>query len=860
MRFHNRQQAGRILSEKMRSWSFRDPLVLALPRGGVPVAFEIAKRLEAELDLLLVKKIGMPGRPELALGAIAEEGEPYWNAEVVALSGLPKQKLNSLARAKLTEISEQSRKWRAGRPRIAVKDRTVILVDDGLATGATMIAAIEAVRRESPKKIVVAVPVASAQATETVRALADEVLTGFIPEDLWSVGLWYEDFTQVEDEEVTDLLQANEFREEEDSPVEITDGEARLPGRLIVPPGCRAVVIFAHGSGSTHKSPRNLRVASALHGHGFATLLFDLLTEDEAAERANVFNVELLARRLSSATKFILAKFEKRPLPIAYFGASTGAAAALAAAAGQPSVFSVVSRGGRPDLAQDYLHSVKPPVLLLVGSLDRAVIPLNDVARGRLSNCEMTIVPGASHLFEEPGALDKVIEYSAAWFDQCQKSSLLKTSPKPVEEIVSEIRRIAKPIAQSSHLDPLLKRMSEARVVMLGEATHGTEEFYELRRIISQRLIEDYGFKFIAVEGDWPDCFKLTRYIFEGPEDSNPWEVMRTFRRWPTWMWANHQTAKLIEWLKGRGSGFYGLDVYSLYESLKILKAYAAQAGKDIADKIDATYACFEPYERSEINYAAALVRFQKSCEAETVELLREMARARLESSTLDQTQIFDARQNALILRNAERYYRSMVQGDAESWNIRDTHMMETLDMLLQHHGEGAKGIVWAHNTHIGDYKATDMASEGYVNLGGLARERYGSENVFLTGFGTYEGQVLAGHAWDADPEVVKVHPAREGSIEFYLHKVAGELEARDLFLDLSDKRSLPSLGQRRGHRAIGVVYQSNFELHGRNYVPTSLTGRYDAFVFSDKTSALRPVPAIKRRAGLLPETWPSGQ
>jgi putative phosphoribosyl transferase len=742
MRFENRFQAGIILAEQLKPWASSHPLVLALPRGGVPVAYEIAKALQGELDLLLVKKIGVPGRRELALGAIAEQGKPYWNNEVLSLVDFPKSKLKILSNEKLKELEEQSRILRGDRLRRPVADRVVILVDDGLATGATMIAAIECLKQQKPKKIIVAVPVGSRQAAESISELVDQIVISHIPDDLWSVGLWYQDFTQVSDLEVKELLSVpfGVIPEGEDFEIEIRDDDVSLPGRLTLPPHARGVVVFAHGSGSTHMSPRNRRVAQALHNSGFGTLLFDLLTEQEGARRANVFDIDLLVHRLGVATAWLRERQRLSPLPIGYFGASTGAAAALGAAAKDSSIFAVVSRGGRPDLAKN-LPNVNSPTLLIVGGNDGAVITLNESAKRDLKSAEIVIVPGAGHLFEEPGSLEKVMEYAVDWFSRCLDSQTSKAPSHPVEAVIAELRKVAKPIRQMDDLDVLVKRMSEARVVMLGEATHGTEEFYELRKVISQKLIADYGFHFIAVEGDWPDCYELNRYISEPEFALNALEVMNRFKRWPSWMWANHQIEELVEWMKGRRAGFYGLDVYSLNDSLAVLKGYASQVDTKLAEKINAAYSCFEPYEKSEITYASSLIQYPQHCEEEAIECLRELARARLEDTALSERQLFDARQNALILRNAERYYRAMVRGDAESWNIRDDHMMTTLDILLQQHGEGAKGIVWAHNTHIGDYKATDMAEEGYINLGGLARERYGIENVFLLGLGTPQCQ-----------------------------------------------------------------------------------------------------------------------
>jgi pimeloyl-ACP methyl ester carboxylesterase len=423
---------------------------------------------------------------------------------VVAYTGLTKPKLKALAEKKLEEIREQSGILRGERQPADVKDRVVILVDDGLATGSTMTAAVRVLRELGPKKIIVAVPVGSRQAVDAIEKLVDQVVVAHVPEDFWSVGIWYEDFTQVSNNAVRELLKTDLIvsPKGQELDVEIRDEDARLPGKMTLPAHAGAMIVFAHGSGSTHKSPRNLKVAKALEEQGFGTLLFDLLTEDEALDRSNVFDIPLLARRLVAATEYVREHLVLQPLPIGYFGASTGAAAALQAASDDSSIFAVVSRGGRPDMAKDDLDNVKSPTLLIVGGNDVPVIAMNEEALERLDSGEMVIVPKAGHLFEEPGALDKVIEYASGWFNQCLKSEPWKTAPKPVEEVVAEIRELAKPVRSEDDLDALVKSMSGSRVVMLGEATHGTEEFYELRRVISQKLIEDYGFNFIAVEGD----------------------------------------------------------------------------------------------------------------------------------------------------------------------------------------------------------------------------------------------------------------------------------------------------------------------------------------------------------------------
>lgn len=862
MIFTNRTQAGQLLGEKLRSLNFDRPCVLALPRGGVPIGAEIARLIGCDFDLLLVKKIGLPGHEELAVGAVGEAGEIVWQEDILSLYGLRPRDLAHEVERKRAEIETRLARFRAVKPALDFAGRDVIVVDDGLATGATMKAAALLARERGAKRIIVAVPVAPAQDNPELLRLIDDFVALSRPTPFFGVGQWYEDFTQVSDEEVLTILETKAGTASHvDKSVNIRVGTASLPGALRVPPHPKGLVIFAHGSGSTHTSPRNRKVADALVAQGFATLRFDLLTPAEAENRANVFNLPLLTSRLLGATKWARREKSVKGVPIGYFGASTGAAAALGAAAEDRKIQAVVSRGGRPDMALDQLAKVTAPTLLIVGGDDLPVIPLNEAAQAKLANSELVIIPGAGHLFEEAGTLDQVIEYAANWFqrhlgnDSGPKAERGRAEPR--EQILVEIEELARPARDVGDLDALIRRMSQARVVMLGEATHGTEEFYRYRRLISERLIRDYGFRFLAVEGDWPDCYKLNRYILNGDGGSAA-RIMEGFSRWPTWMWANHETETLIEWMRNNGGNFYGLDVYSLYESLDVLKAYAKRFAPPLSEKILAAYQCFHLHERSEISYARSLMQYPPGCEQEVSALLRDAFRTRLHSRDVSGEELFDLRQNATVITNAERYYRAMMKGGAESWNVRDNHMMNTLDLLLRRHGEAGRAIVWAHNTHIGDYHATDMLQEGYVNLGGLARERYGIENVFLLGFGSYEGHVLAGRAWDAPAEIMQLPRAAHGSYEDYCHQVAAARGWNEFYMDMSAYEPFTALHRKRGHRAVGVVYRSSTETRGSNYVPTELARRYDAFVFIDKTNALRRI-ATNQEKGLLPETWPIG-
>lgn len=418
-----------------------------------------------------------------------------------------------------------------------------------------------------------------------------------------------------------------------------------------------------------------------------------------------------------------------------------------------------------------------------------------------------------------------------------------------------EIEKNLVTINQADDLDILIDSIKNKRVVMLGEASHGTKEYYRLRRIITQRLIRDHAFSFVAIEGDWPDADRLNKYIKTGA-GVNARQVLKQNKRWPTWMWANDEIVKLAEWMRNEGAGFYGLDMYSLFESISEVVGYMRKNSPRLALEVERRYSCFEPFGGNEIAYARSLVKFPKGCEQEVIANLRQMLELRVQDVEKNGEALFSAIQNAYIISSAETYYRSMFAASENGWNIRDGHMMDTLDRLLENSGEGAKGIVWAHNTHIGDYRATDMEKNGYINIGGLARQSYGDENVALVGFGSYQGEVLASHAWEGPEEIMNLPPAKANSYEDYFHRVSVSKKARQYYLVLNRERST-ILSQKLGHRAVGVVYHPEQESRS-NYVPTELAKRYDAFVFIDRTTALNSlhIPAVH---GEFPETWPSG-
>ncbi|KAB1915499.1 erythromycin esterase family protein [Micromonospora sp. AMSO31t] len=420
-----------------------------------------------------------------------------------------------------------------------------------------------------------------------------------------------------------------------------------------------------------------------------------------------------------------------------------------------------------------------------------------------------------------------------------------------------EVAALATPLTGPDSLDALLDRVGDARVVMLGEATHGTHEFYTWRAAVTRRLVDEQGFSFVAVEGDWPDCDRVDRSVRCRPEaPADPRAALAAFERWPTWMWANEEVADFTRWLRDRNArvgeaervGFHGLDVYSLWESLREILTWLREHDPEQVPAALAAYRCFEPYDEDPQQYALATRLVPHRCEEEVVALLAGLR----ERAAAGGPEHFGAWQNAEVAAGAERYYRAMVRGGRESWNVRDRHMDDTLGRLLDHYGPGARAVVWAHNTHVGDARATDMADAGEVNIGQLARERYGPERVVLVGFGTHSGTVTAGAAWGAPMETMTVPPARRHTLEDALHAAAPD---RALLVFPRDGRP-DLLTHEIDHRAIGVVYHPQRESQG-NYVPTVLGDRYDAFCWFDTSRAVRPLPT--RPAPAEAETWPSG-
>jgi putative phosphoribosyl transferase len=424
--FADRLEAGRQLGERLAAYRLPDPLVVGLPRGGVPVAEAVARALHADLDVLVVRKLGAPGNPEFAMGAVGEDGAIVLDHAVRRQLHVSSEQVDMIAEREKSEIERRVQAYRSGSHRLGLAGRNVIIVDDGLATGSTAAAAVRVARHLGAAHITLAVPVGSVEAVDRLNGMADEVICLQTPDPFYAVGQHYRDFGQVEDEEVIRILQAHPRRDHSgreaargvDEEVVVAFSGIRLPGQLVVPKAAHGIVVFAHGSGSSRLSPRNIAVAKQLQVVGLGTLLFDLLTQNEADERTSVFDIELLADRLVNATTWLRARPEAQRARIGYFGASTGAAAALVAAAQLPDVISaVVSRGGRPDLAGPWLEKVQSPTLLIVGGHDYPVIDLNREAQRQL-RCEslLEIVGGATHLFEEPGTLAQAARLAQSWF------------------------------------------------------------------------------------------------------------------------------------------------------------------------------------------------------------------------------------------------------------------------------------------------------------------------------------------------------------------------------------------------------------------------------------------------------------
>ena len=412
---------------------------------------------------------------------------------------------------------------------------------------------------------------------------------------------------------------------------------------------------------------------------------------------------------------------------------------------------------------------------------------------------------------------------------------------------MSELRRRARP------LDDLLALVGDARFVLLGEASHGTHEFYALRAELTRRLVAERGFRGVAVEADWPSAARVHRYVQHVGDDRDAEQALGDFVRFPRWMWRNRVVVELVEWLRehGRGAGFYGLDLYSLRESMRAVVEYLEQIDPEAARRARNRYACFDHFDEQAYGLAAAAGE-KESCEDAVVDQLVELRERAAELAARDgrlpRDAHFAAEQNARLAADAERYYRAMFRGRTSSWNLRDTHMADTLDALGEHL-EGAGVVVWAHNSHVGDARATSMGVQhGELNLGQLARERHGGE-VCIVGFTTHAGTVTAARDWDEPAEKRTVRPALAGSVERLLHEAGIAEGAFDLRGGL--------LGDELLQRMIGVIYRPETE-RSSHYVHARAAGQYDILVHLDGTTALDPLErwsAVEQPA----DTYPSG-
>ena len=677
----DRRHAGKVLADKLAHYAGQaNLLVLGLPRGGVPVAFEVAQALQAPLDVFVVRKLGLPGHEEYAMGAIASGGVRV----MTPLHGLDvaPSKIARVVAREQDELVRREQLYRGQRLPLGIEGRTVIVVDDGLATGASMRAAVMAIRQQRPARLVAAVPVGARDSCQALREEADEVVCAAMPHPFRAVGLWYKDFPQTPDEEVIALLD-----------------EARR----------------------TH----------------------------EEALKANLIRGK---------------SWRQNPSP-------------------KP-------QAGLPQPANALVHSLQ------------------------------------QHLQPLDGA--------------------------------------------ESDYDALLELIGPARFALLGEASHGTQEFYRERAAITRRLITEKGFTAVAVEADWPDAWRVNRYVRGLGGDADAESALSGFKRFPAWMWRNTEVRDFVEWLRdhntGRSpdtqAGFYGIDLYSLFSSIQEVLSYLDRVDPEAARRARDRYSCFDLVggDSNAYGYGASF-GMAPSCENAVVQQLREMTRRAAElphTPGLEQGEAFHAQQNARLVRNAEEYYRTMFGARVSSWNLRDNHMVETLQALDRHltvDGMPPKIAVWAHNSHLGDAGATEMSDRGEWNVGQLMRDRYGADAVRV-GFSTHHGWVTAASSWDQPPQRKRVRDGLRGSWEDAFHQTG----TKRFLLALRDYAQLRKLAEPlRLQRAIGVIYRPETERQS-HYFHTRLANQFDAMIHIDETSALEPLDKSQEwNTGEAPETFPSG-
>jgi erythromycin esterase-like protein len=438
-------------------------------------------------------------------------------------------------------------------------------------------------------------------------------------------------------------------------------------------------------------------------------------------------------------------------------------------------------------------------------------------------------------------------------------------------DLIRKIRSVAHPIGTTAaDYDPLLALIGEARYVLLGEASHGTHDFYQARAQITKRLIEEKGFTAVAVEADWPDAYRVNRYVRSTTYDPDANDALSGFKRFPTWMWRNSVVLDFVEWLRAHNDrlasgspkvGFYGLDLYSLHTSIDAVLGYLKKVDPEAAKRAHYRYSCFDHFGEDTQAYGyAASFDISASCQQEVLTQLAELRERAAAYATRDghvaKDEFFFAEQNATLIKNAEEYYRAMFSGRVDSWNKRDTHMAETLASLvayLDRRGQPAKVAVWEHNSHLGDARATEVGESGELNVGQLVRERYGAD-AMLIGFTTYQGTVTAASDWDAPAELKHVRPALDDSYELLFHKV----DIPRFLLNLRDEAIAPALRAPRLERAIGVIYRPESERLS-HYFHARLSDQFDAVLHFDETRAVKALERSAPHSNEVPETFPSG-
>jgi erythromycin esterase-like protein len=414
--------------------------------------------------------------------------------------------------------------------------------------------------------------------------------------------------------------------------------------------------------------------------------------------------------------------------------------------------------------------------------------------------------------------------------------------------------------------DDLIERIGDTRFVLIGEASHGTDDFYRERALITRRLIVEKGFTAVAAEADWPDAYRVNRYVRGMGTDRSADEALSGFKRFPAWMWRNDVVLDFVQWLRARNdsaegdvkAGFYGLDLYSLFASMGAVLRYLEKADPAAAKRARYLYSCFDHFHEDSQAYGyAASYGVSKPCEDEVVKLLMDLRSRAAEFARRDGDEFFDAEQNARLVKNAEEYYRTMFRGRVSSWNLRDEHMFETLQELAGHlegRDGSAKVVVWAHNSHLGDARATEMGARGELNLGQLVREHHPNDCA-LIGFSTYSGTVTAASDWDGAAETKRVRPGLAGSYEAMFHAIGNPR-----FLLNLDKRGAvpPELRTPHLQRAIGVIYRPETERQS-HYFESRLAEQFDAMIHIDETRAIKPLETYSERPEEAPETFPTG-